>query len=185
MYVAGLKSVTLRSGEILTIVTDSKLQSNMKCWVVKGHWTLQQCHQGLAALESVCGSLNSAATWVPRWLRRRTGRLWRSCWRWAVNSYWSRSSWRLGGYCVWSCSLWICVSCFGMETGCIFKENLQIVILSLCVYCSNASSCAGGTNKLDACGEASENNTVVMSFWMYRPCCDFGFTCDFCHACHL
>ena len=56
------------------------------------------------------------------------------------------------------------MSCFGMETGCIFKENLQIVILSLCVYCSNASSCAGGTNKLDACGEASENNTVVMSF---------------------
>jgi len=62
MYVAGLKSVTLCSGEILTIVTDSKLQSNMKRWVVKGHWTPQQYHRGLAALELVCGSLNSAAT---------------------------------------------------------------------------------------------------------------------------
>jgi len=56
------------------------------------------------------------------------------------------------------------MSCFGMETGCILVENLQIVILSLCVFCSNASSCARGTSKLDACGEASENDIVVISF---------------------
>lgn len=117
---------------MLTIVTDSKLQSNMKRWVVKGQWTLQRCHLGLAALESACGSQNSAATWVLHWWRRPTGHLWRSCWRWAVNCYWSRNCWKWGGYCVWSCSLWICVSCLGMETNFIL-ENMQIVTLSLCV----------------------------------------------------
>lgn len=55
------------------------------------------------------------------------------------------------------------MSCFRMETDCILVENLQIVILSL-YCCSNASSCAGGTNKLDACGESAENDTVGMSF---------------------